>query len=370
VDSTRLVVSVEAAILGTMSFDALVEDLRTHPELGIFDNKTQWKGGTGVMLTLRALAEWLVNKGRQLSASQVVRDLERYVTEPEVPYEEILILAGVVLDKPLQLAGGIEMLPFSSLEAPVWKEHLERLFGGSWVNYRPSVALRRSVHHPRTHLEWSNSAKPNWDASFQDLDDIRLCITALGPHGPLYLGAWIQAEPWVPDLGGGSAQIPEPLNVGNYPRNLVTDLRELPELYCKWTALSEKERKHLRVALKRINSGVRRFAVVDSAIDLGIAMEAIFLSDKEPEQGELGFTLRLRAARYLGTDKTTRLDVSKLFSHLYGFRSKAVHTGELGGVIKGISTESLLDRGYRLVGQAIRRIISEGEPSWSEIIFE
>jgi len=367
VDLKRLTISVANVLKGTKTLDALVDDLRTFPELAIFDNKLQWKGGPGVVWSLRLLGEWLESRARNVGASEAVRDVERYVTTTAIPYEEILILAGVALTKRIRLTGGIELIPFSQLPATVWKEHVEELFGKSWANYRPSVALRRASKRPRIHTD--RDPEVRWHAEFQRLDDVRLCITALGPHAPLYLEAWIQAPNWVPEIGG-SAQIPEPLNVGNYPRNVVADLHGLTQLHKKWVGLNEAERNRLRVALKRINSGLRRLDRVDFAIDLGIAMEAIFLSDKEPEQGELAFTLRLRAARYLASNKGQRQEISKIFLHLYRLRSKAVHTGELKPIEARISTESALSRGYQLVTQAIRRIITQGKPDWSEMIFD
>jgi hypothetical protein len=117
---------------------------------------------------------------------------------------------------------------------------------------------------------------------------------------------------------------------------------------------------------------------VDSAIDLGIAIDALFLADKDADRGELGLTLRLRAAHFLaGKAQEDRKDISDLFSALYLLRNVAVHAGSVPDKIKSpaskpsriYETPMLLNEGYRLAGEAIRRIIREGEPDWRSIIF-
>lgn len=367
-DLERLGRLLETLLNGTKTIDVFADDLRTFPELAIFDGKAQWRGSPSAFWSFRLLGEWLEKRARATSISEATRDIERYVTANSIPFEEVLILAGVEITTSIQLTGKIGLIPFSQLSATVWKQHIEQLFGRSWANYRPGAAVHQTVERPRIHYDQGTSTDSYWEPDFQQLDDVRLCITALGPHAPLYQGVWVQAPGWVPEIGG-SARLPEPLNVGNYPRNLIRDLHGLVELHKKWIGLPEGERKRLRVALKRINSGLRRREYVDFAIDLGIAMEAVFLSDKQP-QGEFGFTLRLRAARYLGTNKNERQELSKAFSHLYGLRSKAVHTGELKPSEEKISTETALSRGCEFVATAIRRVITEGKPNWSEVLYE
>ena len=62
-------------------------------------------------------------------------------------------------------------------------------------------------------------------------------------------------------------------------------------------SLDVKKQRYFRVPLERLNMAIRRVSQVDSAIDTGIALEALFLSDQSDDRGELTFRLRVRGAR-------------------------------------------------------------------------
>jgi hypothetical protein len=110
--------------------------------------------------------------------------------------------------------------------------------------------------------------------------------------------------------------------------------------------------------------------LVDAAIDLGVAIDSLFLSERAADRGEQTLTLRLRAARFLGHDPQSRRDLAKLFGTLYRVRSSAVHSGVIDPVIEHQATQALLARGYELTAWAIRKIILEGEPDWDALLYE
>ena len=62
-------------------------------------------------------------------------------------------------------------------------------------------------------------------------------------------------------------------------------------------------------------------------IDLGVALESLFLPKNKTDQ--LSLSLRLRAAWFLGDDKTDRKKLMKTFNKVYDWRSTGVHTGKL-----------------------------------------
>jgi hypothetical protein len=80
------------------------------------------------------------------------------------------------------------------------------------------------------------------------------------------------------------------------------------------------------VILHRFQVGMADMSSVDSAIDLGIILESLFL----PDQGaELSYRLKMRAGKLLGQTVDERETLSRHFGKLYDIRSTAVHTGEL-----------------------------------------
>ena len=107
--------------------------------------------------------------------------------------------------------------------------------------------------------------------------------------------------------------------------------------------------------------------VVDAAIDLGIALEALYLSDLSDDRGELTFRLRIRAARFIGTHAAERKRIFELVGKLYGLRSTAVHIGRLKG--QPSSIRQLLNEGFLLGVQSIRKSIAAGEPDWDAVQF-
>jgi hypothetical protein len=150
--------------------------------------------------------------------------------------------------------------------------------------------------------------------------------------------------------------------------------RPLPEaaavegsrLFSNWLGLSEERRMELRVPMQRLNSAMRRSSPVDSAIDLGIVLESIFLRDGE---GGLTFRLRVRAARWLGSTPEERKRLSATVGDLYKVRSKAVHEGRVPDTIHHRETSELLEEGYALTARALVALISKGSPDWDAVTY-
>lgn len=92
--------------------------------------------------------------------------------------------------------------------------------------------------------------------------------------------------------------------------------------------------KQLGIALDRFNASYRwkqGFQDHERIIDIVIALENIFGKDVLKQTTEIGYRLRMQAARYLGENVDERKVLQKFFSKLYGLRSKIVH-GDAGNV--------------------------------------
>jgi hypothetical protein len=348
----------------------LEKALLSQPELRIFDDKMQFLGSGWASVKIRDLALWLIRRALDVGPDAAVANLSKYVSDAKIPFRQTMVLAGVRVRSPIKLGKGVEVVPFESPGAPYFKEDLTENYNKFPANGRPSATLRQIVLYPRDHRDRKAESDSLWLPTdpWQDLEDVRLCITALGPSGPATLGAWTEPAEWVP-ASFASGAISRAFVVGGYPKETVEDISELPEIHSRWVALKEEERQHLRVSLSRINTALRREHIIDSTIDLGIAIESLFLPEREADRGELQFTQWLGAARYLGHDETARQDIVKTFSALYRMKSEAVHTGILPGNINGFNTHVMLNRGYNLAGKAIRRIILEGEPDWQKVMY-
>lgn len=142
-------------------------------------------------------------------------------------------------------------------------------------------------------------------------------------------------------------------------------------LYHKLVRLPSDIRDKLEVPINRWTKSQEPSSLVDKMIDLGIALESIYLSDND--LGEITFKLSVRAAWHLGRDKAERDRLSKEFRVIYGRRSRAVHRGTLPQTTKvagnTVSTSDLVKDTQQLCSRSIKTIISAGEiPNWDELI--
>lgn len=114
----------------------------------------------------------------------------------------------------------------------------------------------------------------------------------------------------------------------------------------------------LRIALDRLHRALRQELIVDQAIDLGIALEALLLHDIDGST-ELGFRLRLRGAMLLGGDLETRRGQMKLLREIYSLRSTAIYKGRLEETERNKAT---LNNGLQMCAKLLHLLIDrEGQ---------
>lgn len=150
-------------------------------------------------------------------------------------------------------------------------------------------------------------------------------------------------------------------------------INEAKHLYYILINLDSGALKKLQIPIDRwMKSKVSRNQV-DKIIDLGIAFEALYLSDIS-EATELSFRLRLRAAWLLGKDQVHRQELMKDFSKIYEWRSKAVHTGRLPNKTKKTSfapeeVEAFITKAQDLCRDSIMKILKDEKfPDWNDLI--
>ncbi len=112
---------------------------------------------------------------------------------------------------------------------------------------------------------------------------------------------------------------------------------------------------------------------VDRMIDLGIALEGIYLPAENIEQ--LSFQFRLCASWHLGKNQADRQKLIAEFKAIYSLRSKAVHNGEVPPTVKirkgekPMPTSEFIPRAQDLCRDSIIKILEDGEfPDWNDLI--
>ena len=151
------------------------------------------------------------------------------------------------------------------------------------------------------------------------------------------------------------------------------DIEKAKYLYERLVDLDSNDREKLQIPIDRWVESKTNRNRIDKIIDLGIAFEALYLSDID-ETTELSFRLRLRAAWYLGKNKEHRRALMKEFSEIYNWRSKVVHTGKLPNKTKKTpftheEVQQFIERAQDLCRESIMKILDDGKfPDWNSLI--
>lgn len=259
---------------------------------------------------------------------------------------------------------GIDLLPWDRLPDSYKKHKGYEVPGSPFELKWTSAALVRKIVLPKRHVsDGEKCLLLRFDDS--ELKDAVLCIGLVGPFVPEVFISWLEPPPWVPVIG---AAFYRPFSEGRFRHDVLTDdqFKSASRLFETFRGLSAERKDVLRLPTQRLSMAMRGSSDVDSAVDLGIALEALFLKNSGDDRGELRFRLRLRAARYLGQDIERRNMLFQLVGDLYDLRSRAAHTALVPN-IKGKPTPEILLEGFRLTAEAIRRFIAEGDPNWEKI---
>jgi hypothetical protein len=277
----------------------------------------------------------------------------------------MVAVGGVNPNRAYDFGHGLHIIPWKDVPQSSVKRAIDEAPGFHRSFYHPDCALVREVELPRVHVDHSETIRHLRSTDWSNETDLLLCLGLFGPTAPVLLASWLQPPEWAP-VKTGSYSMPfvdGPGKARPFPETAVV---EGSRLFSNWLALTEGRKAALRVPMQRLNTAMRRSRPVDSAIDLGIALESIFLRDG---RGALTFRLRVRAARWLGSTPEERKRLSVTVGDLYTVRSKAVHEGRVPDTIRGRQTSELLEEGYGLTATALVALISKGDPDWDAVTY-
>jgi hypothetical protein len=295
----------------------------------------------------------------------VVRDLQRYLATDVLPFRAIAAVGGIRTDRAYDLGQGIQLVPWNEITPSRTKIAIDEAPSFHRSFYDPVGALVRVVDLPRVHVDLSEARKHFRDIDWSDVADLLLCLGLIGHTAPVVLASWLEAPEWAPIMAA-SYSMPFVEGPGKVQPFRDADVTEGSHLFATWRGLTDERRVALRVPMERLNSAMRRSEPVDSAIDLGIALESIFLRDG---RGGLTYRLRVRAARWLGSTPEERRRLSATAGDLYTVRSKAVHEGRVPDAVHQRTTRELLEEGYELTARALVALISKGDPDWDAVTY-
>lgn len=352
----------------------------------VFDDKMFNTGNGASRVSLELLARWLVRQAQISSPELASQKLTNFLASQFTSGQKVLAISGVTVKSLVHITDKIKLIPLDELQAshakeaicpPYMKPEFAMQLGFAPAigpGYKPPEAavVADTEISPRSFDEEKHPKVQN----FLPLYEFCEFLTLVKSGTPIPVASWCDVSNDTPCkqlLGGGwSGQVIDIISRSSIPLT-QQEWDSYKDLYVKFCALPQNVRDLLRVPIERLNQARRRSQTADKAIDLGVAFEALLLNDKSHKE-QIAFTLRLRAALFLGDDYAKRKELINFFSSIYSCRSQAAHTGKLDTKIKvahrgKVEAGKLLQEGDEYCVQAIIKIINLGKfPDWNELM--
>lgn len=349
----------EASIGGLLSGEQALEEFRSE-----YMRST---GAGASRLSMTSLVNWAMDRSIRGGPMETVADLERYVASPTMPVRFSIGVRGVIVDSPLTLSEGIELLPRSDDVSS---------FEPRGQAPNSTAVLTALVDFPRISAPANAPATPKHDpaaaastAAFERLHLARFSI-AIALHSRVVPTVSTALPiPSVPSSGSRSgSSVSQAPNVPLRPFR-SGEMEFLRDFHARVVALPRSLRARLSVALHRWHDSFLHSGMgADVFIDLGIGFESVFVSDKAPE---IRYRLALRGARLLGGETVeSRARMRRILETLYDLRSEAVHQGRIVGKIPPVVAPSaghLAMDGEELLRRAIIAMVYRGRDDWHEL---
>lgn len=296
----------------------------------------------------------------------------------------ILAIWGVTVDREIQLAPGVKIVPINNLPD---SEQKEWLTGHRYFESSSPIMSAFSFEPPKSALIADHRIEPllcDQDAltklNRNEIEkisalqhDIALALTVVGPRASVPAAQWFTFDD--PDIQqasmmSGSHSFPLIEILPNFPKDYAPlDPSEAKEIIHAYLALRGNTLNKVRVALKRLNQAQRRHDVGDRAVELSTAFETL-LGDNATS--EMTHKIKVRSVRLIGGTDEIRKKNSDIINKTYKIRSSLVHTGLVDAAgsetICGqrISVSEIIDRATIICADLIKIIIRKGAiPDWS-----
>lgn len=339
--------------------DHLVEALEAVPELAAPHGHFLTSGAGGMGIQPRFLAGHLIRIAMDYGADRALADLELCLQGSEWPAQYVTALRGIGCDEGLDLGKGISLIPYSQVEPEA--ETMERLFDPK----TPDAALVQTDKVIRTH---DAEASPS-SVDVQSICDFALVLMLAIESGIDRGSSWVDVSGDAPLVVKAAMLKGQPiwsLNVEPFPVALTPEKREKAvELCSRFSNLNDKHKKWFRLVLTWLNDAMLDPLPVQAAINLGVALESLFLSDiGREDRGEYRFRMSLRAAWCLEDEPHDRERIYRYAREAYDLRSEAVHVGEIADYGKARET---LEQGIAIARRAAEKVLMNGRPEWSAL---
>lgn len=329
----------------------------------------------------RFVAPKLVKKAISTGTSEMaVNWLEKVLATEKATGFSIMAIWGVTVDRQVQLGDRVSLVPIASLP----DSHQKRwILEKDWVQSQldampgpvmdaPAAALLvETVIDPLFIDSATGKTVDVWQSNRELLDDARLGLSMVGPRAPIQACSWFNfKDPDIADaqIGAGRSHSHIEIMPIGIAEPEIFDAELASNLVGKYLSIDGSVKQRLRIALERLNQGLRRFSPGDRAMEISIALETL-LADGGTENT---FKIGLRTALLLGGDGAKKLENRAIVGGAYIMRSALVHNGTVSSEIKvsrlgKLPASEVANRAAKACGEVIQSIIKRGHiPEWFE----
>lgn len=352
-------------------------------------------GGFSEGFPLDRLLDQLLKIAIARGVEEAVSAFDRCTKETHGPVQYLTLLEGIKLETEIQMFEGIRLvpLPSSASELPYHLSNAFRHVPEDFFSEKTLLVVDCSVspifHKPfqaATIQEYEDQENSIFRVEINSedfpnlkIDDFPLNLLcqalSLACHSEVKISFITKflAEDVLYNLSfgmGGSSWHSRPL--GNVTEAGQSQIDEAKRFYEILVNIDSDTREKLQIAIDRWVKSTASRNQVDKMIDLGIALESLYLPKSNIDQ--LAFQLRLRASWHLGKNKEDRKKLIDEFKAIYTLRSKAVHNGVIPQRVKiregeSVPTSEFIPKAQDLCRRSIMKILEDGEfPDWDNLI--
>jgi hypothetical protein len=348
----------------------LVHVLNADPDLADLAKRAIVFPGGGIGFVPQQTAIWLLRRALRIGTVEAAQETADYLASSTVKVTPTLAIGGLAVDRVVPLADGVELVPWARLlELDDGSAAFEELSRPTFVFDQAAAALRMTLSIPKTENTAEHPNQPVQPADYSPLENAVRCLTIAGPAPVYVVGRWVALEAPIPATNSGrgwgssTERKPDAVAVNG------ALAKEAAELYHAFQRLEPDYQAEIGLSADRLNQAMRRRSIVDSAIDLGIATEALFIRE-EDGIGEFTYKVSMRAGRLLGGSLKEREEITDFFVKLYQIRSRAVHRGRFNTrKLTDAYVGERLKLGYVYVSHALRHAIRAGKQvDWDALL--
>lgn len=331
-----------------------------------------------VGLQTSVASELLVTRAQQLDDPVAAVDwMESILRTKEAKGLWIMPLWGVAVEQKVALTNEVQLWPFDQLPPSAQErglgayQRLRSTLGATW--YSPKVALICEVLVKPLLFDLRHGRPP--DRSEGDVgelfDEIRTCLTAVGPCAPFAVTRWFQFadEAVEAAVHRGSATYLKHMEIAplGLPLPTAVDAVAAEAAVKSYLQLAGPDRIRMRTALQRLHQASFRRDPGDAAVELTVALEAVLGSGR----GSNKYSIGLRAGLLVEHEIEKRLQARSAIGAVYDLRNTRLHEGttpnEVNVAGRGkVKAKEALREGVTICAAIIFRLLtSGGTPDWS-----